>query len=656
VIEPGFKFTGQVTPRVTALLEEIRKTTIGAVMLTVDPLQADVLVDGVPFTTTSGLVPFPAGEHEISARQAGYRADTQRFTVTPGATTDVRVALERVSATIAMITTPPDVQVFLDGVSRGSTTTGPASPEYADAASRLGVPPSSLSQAFTLSDISTGSHVVEFRRDCYVSVERRVNVEKPADFRLDPVKLDRAVAIVNVQSSTPGAFVFVDGQERGGAPLTLNDLCEGPHIIEVRTPRGRYLRRLDAKTGDKVSIVGTVKPAFAVLSVTGLPAAAGPRGVTDLGLAIERVFESARTVTLFTPPPEVGAKLLQTEQLLPDWLAVEATGQGVSSALTSIAPTARVGITSRLAKALDVQGVASVTVQGSDRNNVVLALLAAGSTSPDLIEIRLDNPDFVARAIAGLDAVPAPFRPSVGMLAIDVEDAAGAVVVSVDSNGAAAKGGLAAGDVILRVNGQAVPNATRFEALLSTQKAGDRLAIEATDRPGAAKKAELVVTATPRLIGMQNQSLLFNKLMTDFRLMLASPADAYEEAVAHLNLAVALMRVGNWQDAQAELERVKLPAGPGVSDGTVQYLIGVVQEAQSRFAEAEAAWTRAAGVEGSLLTEDGPAIKDLAESKINTLRNRTRPAGLGAAPSAPAPATPPAGPAKPAPPGRKPGA
>jgi hypothetical protein len=54
----------------------------------------------------------------------------------------------------------------------------------------------------------------------------------------------------------------------------------------------------------------------------------------------------------------------------------------------------------------------------------------------------------------------------------------------------------------------------------------------------------------------------------------------------------------------------------------VQYLIGLCFEALGDLPRAEAAWRTAATVEGSLLTEDGPSIKELAEEKLSGVRGR----------------------------------
>jgi len=52
----------------------------------------------------------------------------------------------------------------------------------------------------------------------------------------------------------------VDGQQRGPAPYTA-ELCEGEHTVELRSPVGRYIRKLDTRPGQKVEVTGTLIPA-----------------------------------------------------------------------------------------------------------------------------------------------------------------------------------------------------------------------------------------------------------------------------------------------------------------------------------------------------------------------------------------------------------
>ena len=56
-----------------------------------------------------------------------------------------------------------------------------------------------------------------------------------------------------------------------------------------------------------------------------------------------------------------------------------------------------------------------------------------------------------------------------------------------------------------------------------------------------------------------------------------------------------------------------------MSEGTVQYLLGLCYEQLRQFADAERAFRAAASIEGSLLTQDGPPVKELAEGRVRAL-------------------------------------
>ena len=271
----------------------------------------------------------------------------------------------------------------------------------------------------------------------------------------------------------------------------------------------------------------------------------------------------------------------------------------------------------RLARILDVQAVAEVTVPlKDDRSDVLLTILAPGSGEPDVIRVKLDDPVSVNRALRRLDATPAVARPSIGLQAADILDTPGAVVVAVDPDGVAQKAGVVPGDTIVRLNNQAIGDVAALSAALANAKVGESVAIELKDRAGAAKKAETKVESVPQIIAMVDQTLLFNTLVLDYRRTLAAPNGPADAGFVRLNLGVALMRLGNWAEARAELEQVKLADAPGVGDGTVQYLLGLCREGLGQPLEAEAAWRRAIAAKGALLTADGPAVRELAERKL----------------------------------------
>ena len=614
-VEPGYVLTGSVSPRILTLYDEITKATITQLQLNITPADAEVTLDGNRIPAT-GTMPIAVGDHTLSVSRIGYRATSHPFTAVAGAMTVVdSLALERIATVFRFVTAPAGVEIVIDGISHGTTKPGPPPAEYAERAAKSGIAAAELSAVLTVTELPIGAHRIEFKKDCFVRSERRQTVEQLADYVLDPVKLEPAVATVSVTSNQPGTLVLVDGLQRGVAPMTISDVCEGQHLVELKSASGRYFQRIEARTGQKINVEGTLRPAFAIVSASG-PAALN----TDLRAVIEKQFTSSQSVTMFAPSADEAAKALATDKLPQDWLAFDANKRPLGTA-AEVAMAMRGELSTRLSRVFDAQGIASVTVPNpANRNRLVVSLLASGSGDPDVIEVDLDSPDR-AQAVGRLDRGLTFFKPSLGLTVVDVADMEGPVVVAVDPNGSGAKAGIQPGEVVLRANSQPVADAGALNQLLAGRKADEDLTIDLKDKAGAPKKADVKVLMTPRLIGMNDQSLLINKILVDLRGRLQSQGDPLTDSVMRLNMAVALARVGNWSDARIELQRVKLNDGPGVSNGTVHYLLGLVAERMGNAAEAEASF-RAAAATTALITEDGLPVKDLAEARLQGAQRR----------------------------------
>lgn len=612
---PTHTLTDQVSPRVVQLFDETLRETIAPLTLQVTPADATVRLDGAP-AQLGTPIPVPVGNHVVTVEMLGYRAVERPITVEAGFASDLTIVLERTTPIVYILTSPPNVQVSINGVTRGRTAAGPPPPSYGDAIGRAGLSPSDVSAPLVIADLTTGSHLVELTRDCHVRGEVRVPIDQPDDYTVGPIKLEPAVARLTVRTNENGAQVLIDGQPRGTAPLTITDLCEGDHTVEMRTAAGRFFRRIRARTGDTLTVEGDIKPAFALISVSGQADALTP----DLRTVVERAFEPSNALTLFAPPSAQTDPALKASQLPPDWLAYDASRRPVGAS-ANIVPATRRDASMKLAEAFNAQGVASLTVLG--RSHMALALLAAGSSEPDVIELRLDQPDSAAAAMALLDRPIPLFRPTIGLVAIDVADVPGAVVVDVAPAGPSAQAGLQPGDTVVSVGGRPVADAVALASLLAARTANDKLSFDVRDRAGATRQVEVVVAQAPRLLGLSDQTLMANRAVVALRGRLRGQNDPATEAVLRLNLAAALARVEAWGDARTELQRVKLAEAPGVGAGTVQFLIGLAAERLGNLAEAETAYKAAAGsVSG--LTEDGPPVNELAEARLAELARRSQ--------------------------------
>lgn len=599
-LAPGHALSGQVSPRVVALFEETALTTVTNLTIALTPATAKLMVDGLPIAGP-GTIRIAVGEHTITAEQPGYGAATQTVTAIAGSTGEVTLALERLSSVIRITTSPDDVDVKVDGKPVGRTAT-------ADETGGSAAPAATL----LVTDIENGTHTVELTRECHVPVTQKIEVTRPDDYTVGPVTLRPAVGTLRISASSSGAQVFVDGRDRGVAPLEISDLCEGEHLVETRNKYGSDSRRVTVRAGDDLAIEAVLKPAFAIVSSSG-----GPATQQDVRVIVERAFAASKTVGFVAPPAADAQKALQAIQLTNDWLAIDNAGRPVGAA-AQIAGPLRKDASAKLADEFRTQGVASVTML--DGSRAILALLTAGSAVPDVIEVALDSQSSIAAAIARLDRSLNLSMTSLGLQVIDVADV-GVVVVAVDAPNSAPT--IRAGDLVVQADGKPVADAAALAALVDGGRSGDTIAIELRDPSGAAKPAQLKVTAVPRVIGLSEQGLLANRLLLDLRVKLAETQDPFDAATIRLNMAVALARLGDWSGARDELQRVKLPEAPGVGGGTVQYLFGLAAENLGNRAEAETAF-KAAAASDSLLTEAGPPVRELAEAKLLELQKGSK--------------------------------
>jgi tetratricopeptide (TPR) repeat protein len=596
-IDPAFKLDASVSPRVVAVYESVRRLTVGQIVLSMTP-PGEVRIDGRPYTVGAEplLVDLPVGEHEVSATRPSYRPVTEKIAVVAGTSTPVTVALERVSAKLTIKATPPDVEVLVNGQARGRTA--PAAESAANAPAEL-----------VLADLAPGTYKLVLRRACYQDVERTITIAEPIDLDTEVLALTAAVASVKVQVPDSAATVFLDGDARGQVPLDFT-VCEGPHTIEVRGAKGRFVDRRTWKTGDAVSLTANLRRAFPIVAVRpGTPGSAD-----QLRQSVERALAPAGRVLVYVPDNAELAAALKDEGIPVDWLGADPAA-GATAARVSM--EARRDFGRRLAGRLQAQGVVALA-PGPDPGSVSVSLLASGSGAPDVLVVNPGDEASRKRAIELLGApLPSLVTASVDAALVDVAGVQGAVVVRAGAAGA--KAGLTAGDVIVGATGSPILSVSDLRDRLAAVKPGAGLPLQVRAPGGETRTVEGTVSFVPNVL-RSDGSVLMNTAFLDLGDVTPAAASPAEKAAVYLNLAFVAMRLGSWDEARAHLAEVQLPDGPGVAAGTVAYWNGLCFEAVGRTAEARAEFTRAAAAPLARLGDDGPLVAPLAREKLQPRR------------------------------------
>jgi tetratricopeptide (TPR) repeat protein len=588
-VRPDYTLAPTVSPTIVGVFTAIKKQTVGQLLLATVP-DAEVALDGRRFTIREGApgIDLTAGEHTLTAARAGYRPVSQTVTIRPGETESVTITLERVTSTLRVTTLPAGVEVVLDGKPRGLTS---PSADRGDPAASL-----------TIEEVASGDHRIELRRACYLPIGRGVPIDSPADFVVGPFQLERAVASVKIETTERDVTLYLDGKPIGPAPGELNDLCEGPHVIEARSPQGRFIDRRTWKAGETQALRAQLRPALALVDVAGQK---DERIAAELRIGVEQALARASGVMLFAPPDAEIEGAYKSAGAARGTLA----GQTVNR-------DNRREIGRRLASRLETQGVAWIEAT-SDRDTVVLAVLADGSGEPDRVTLRLTD---VRSRTAVLDAMNARpmtlLQPTIDASVVDAAGESGVVIVRVPKAGAAATSGLAAGDVIAKVGQTAIGSVADLAGQLVAAPPNLPVTLTVRSRTGQEREVAVAPAQAPQIPGLRERGLLWNKFLLDMReTARANATSPRVQTAARMATALAHMRLGNWEAARDELDQVTTEAAAAWS-ATLAYLNGLSFEGLGRTADARAAFERAAAAIDTSLFDTGPSVTLLAQQKL----------------------------------------
>jgi hypothetical protein len=233
----------------------------GSILVTSDPVGAEVYVDGKRVDTTPTVITGVApGAHTVEVRKKGTPVWKQVVEVKPNAQVKVIAKLKKKerpkavkTGAVRVLSNVAKADVYVDGELKGQAPV-------------------------TVKNLIPGDHLVEVRAEGYLPKEMRVQV-KPQQQSL--VKLDleekpkeKAIGTLRVQSAVPGAEVFLDGASVGKAPVRKEGIPAGEHIVVVRKPGYKdYRVKVDVEKGKEKVVTAELKSVGFIKVVTKQPGA-----------------------------------------------------------------------------------------------------------------------------------------------------------------------------------------------------------------------------------------------------------------------------------------------------------------------------------------------------------------------------------------------
>jgi hypothetical protein len=222
---------------------------------------ASVSVDGEELATVPARENLEPGRHQVVVAREGYEPFEQWVELEGGQTTTLTVRLTArppQQGSIFVAGAVSGAEVFVDSRSHGSS---PA-----------------------VVDVEVGRHVVEVRAEGYEPYREEVEVAAGQRVTVNPT-LEReggAGGSLRVLSTPTGASIWVDGEEQGPAPITVEGLAPGTHIVEARAEgRPPVSERVTIEVGRRETVMLEVASAASTGSLRVTCAEAGATVVVD---------------------------------------------------------------------------------------------------------------------------------------------------------------------------------------------------------------------------------------------------------------------------------------------------------------------------------------------------------------------------------------
>ena len=179
-----------------------------------DGAGGEVMIDGVPRGTIPNTFELTAGRHQVEVRKAGRKPFSDWVDLQEGELRTRDVSMESAEAPTGTLLVNSDAggDVYVDG-------------QRKDAAPAI------------INGLPAGDHVVEVKKDGFPSWRQTVTVPAGQQVKVAATFGAATNSSLRVISNEPDVEIFVDGESKGKAPVSIQSIKPGEHIVGGRKTR-----------------------------------------------------------------------------------------------------------------------------------------------------------------------------------------------------------------------------------------------------------------------------------------------------------------------------------------------------------------------------------------------------------------------------------
>ncbi|MBN1355645.1 PEGA domain-containing protein [bacterium] len=598
-------------PDLARFFESIREDMVGFLTVTSTPVQAKINIAG----RFLGISPIlgahvPAGDHLLVLSHQGYESREIQVSVEAGKETRIEASLVKASGSCQIMTSPPGITVEIDGNTVGTTegrlTDHPQLySEYITQTQTDDLDPESVSVPLLIDYIPVGDHIVRFSANCFKSQTFKIQVEL-GEFFIPPVVMEPDFGDLTVISHPSGAPVYIENEKKGRTPIHLETSCAGDRMIRIELgSRSEWFDTVTVPSGNSITVQACPRPTLLFLGT----ACRNPVLSRDADLKIDAWLRQTRAFNRYSPQIEQRFRIRPGVATIIERISdVPDPGQLNWPEFLQTLPATLNDANARLYAIARVE-------EAENGPASILFLISPGQNHPDVIEFPPGQPpETIPEFIRSLlENPPAIARYWLGLKLVDCRNKL--MIVGIDPNGPSASLPVKAGDFLMNLDGKPVSSYEQFREIVEEKTGPDQFQLAVLQ--GSIQRFFTVYAAfEPLMLPLGDPSEHYNLRLAQIGEMEILPR---MQNPAALNRGICLHALGDYGAAITEgYEKCSLDFGPGVSGGTLAFLISLSYSSLGLNDPALAAAKKALDSPYSrAIDPDGPVLNELVKSHLN---------------------------------------
>ncbi|BBB31886.1 hypothetical protein TTHT_0262 [Thermotomaculum hydrothermale] len=542
---PAHKLNSAIFPRkLRTLFANLKKELVGYIDVKCPETDFKCIVDGKEAERDeTGKIPVLEGKHTVEITKPNFSTISKEFEIKVGETITVDAPIIRIKASATILTSPPNVKVYLDGVYVGETSgTAPLDylKEHVETIQELGITPSELSNYFVINNLDKGEHELELKRDCYKTEKVILNIEELKDYFYKPFVLERSIGYLNIETTIFGlnGDVFVDGRRVGNLPVKKLEVCSGSHSVKVAFPTGFFIKTVEVNSDEIVKVNAVPKPSLLYVGTKPLK-----NGVVNFTNFENNLITALKEIKIFNASSN-REYLSSVDNLLNgDRKTIEKIKEDYGESLVLFGIEKRV----RLRRIIDFY------------------IFNTDFFKPEKITVNPTDAESMKKLINFINSIPQIVEYTADITVINDPEENKPVII--DSHNELLK----RGDVVLAINDKEVFTEKDVYSLLKAPSVKIKV-----ERGKEILEFDVKVVKRPLQIRQNLNSLCYNSAYLYFKSNINNPDfDEVEVNALKLNLGICFLRFGMFENAYDVFSSIKLPDTPGISAGTILFLKGV---------------------------------------------------------------------------------